>query len=107
MRGQLRKKMSEHSDDNGTERQRGKGADRLDKGGKKSKADECLRGQVADTIYHEFDKVKLKNGQVGFLIEVLEPDVAFDFEWATGDGRYDFKPIKADEIECIINDTPQ
>lgn len=51
-----------------------------------------------------FDKVKLKDGTIGTIAEVLEPGVAYLFEYATPNGSSSFEvtTIYHDDIAAII-----
>ena len=52
----------------------------------------------------QYDKVELKDGRQGYVIEVFEEGVAYLFEFETPDGphRYDDKTIYRDEIARVV-----
>lgn len=53
--------------------------------------------------YEEFDQVTLKDGRSGAIIEVLEPGVAYLFEWATPEGKdaYDNCEVAEGDIATL------
>ena len=52
----------------------------------------------------EFDEVLLRDGRVGTVCEVLEPGVAYLFEWPTPGGSHAFgqDTIREGDIERVL-----
>ena len=51
-----------------------------------------------------YDKVKLKNGNEAFIVEIYEQDVAYEADITVGDEEYITDTIRQEEIAEVLKD---
>lgn len=63
-----------------------------------------LKAERVSRLIEQFQKVRLKNGKVAVIIEILDPNKAFLADVQMGEGDYETDEIHAKDIQTIFEE---